>query len=339
MPKADLAQQLLDAQVQFTLKRLTGDELQQSIQDNVDQLLAVAEKLKLSEVVKPAQVKQVALRYASDLQLDAGIPELIGLIARKLYDHKIHERTTLEELLPDRMFAQYLDKALEMEPLRERLIAETISNPIYSALISDVLYNGIKGYLANSKLAERIPGARSALKLGRAMASKARPDLESNLDEGLRNYVRKSTKANLQSSEAFLNKMFSSDQIREVILDIWAEHKHHTVAEARDFVGKLDLEEIIVLGYEHWQHLRQTPLYKTLIEAGIEQFFKRYGKHTLSNLLDDIGIERQMLLDDAMLFLPPALQALQAKKLLEPVVRANLAPFYESPEVGKLLAG
>jgi hypothetical protein len=47
-------------------------------------------------------------------------------------------------------------------------------------------------------------------------------------------------------------------------------------------------------------------------------------------LLDDLGISREIMLREAMRFAPHVIKVLNKKKLLEPVIRRNLARFYHS---------
>jgi len=55
--------------------------------------------------------------------------------------------------------------------------------------------------------------------------------------------------------------------------------------------------------------------------------------------MDDIGIERSMMLREAMRFGPHVLGVLKKKKLLEPMVRRSLERFYRSDKAAAILAG
>lgn len=340
-PKAatDTATALLEAHVAWTLAQLQPAALRPQVEHQLEALIADIGDLKLKELVDLKDVQEIALKYASDLKLGGAIPALVGDIARQLYDHKVHRSTRLDELVPDAMFEEFLDKSLELRTLREAIIHESVSNPIYISLVSELLIQGIQEYVANgSKLAGRVPGAKSALRLGKAMVSRARPELSSELEENLRLFVRKNAEERMQASEQLLLEAFESDRFRQVILDLWDDNKHHTVADVQDFAGKLDIEEIFVIGYEYWQHLRQTDFYRELIKAGIAAFYKAYGNRNVNSILKDIGISTEMMAEDAMRFAPPIIETLQKKKLLEPMIRRNLEPFYASAAVKEILS-
>ncbi|MGV2480830.1 UNVERIFIED_CONTAM: hypothetical protein IGO34_28980, partial [Salmonella enterica subsp. enterica serovar Weltevreden] len=87
------AEALLDAHVQFVIDELTSEVLEELIEQEVDAGLATAAKLTLNAVVTRDMIKAAALTYAADLELGGGLPELVGEIARAIYEHPVHEQT------------------------------------------------------------------------------------------------------------------------------------------------------------------------------------------------------------------------------------------------------
>jgi len=333
------AEALLEAHVQFMLAQLQGAALRERVEREVDALLADAERLRLDQVVTREAVKETVRVYAVKLELNAGIPELVADIAQRVHGHPIHARTRLGELLSDQQFREILDKLLEMQELRERLLDETVSNPVYSALAADIVYHGIRGYLSHNKLTGSIPGAKTAMKLGKSVISRATPGLENAIEERLKGYVSKNIKSTLSQSRRFLTDRFDADSIREVALDLWARLKRSRVSAFRDLLRAADLEDFFVIGYEYWHSLRKTEWYVTLIDAGVDGFFDRYGTISLGELLEEIGISRDMLVADAMRFAPKAIDGLARSGLLEGMIRRNLEAFYRSGAVEKIVSG
>lgn len=338
MPLSSKAQALLDAQVAWWLERLDAEALEPWIAEEVDALLADAAKLKLEEVVSRADVQAVAKQYAAELEPHGAIPELVGEIAQALQSHPIQKKTKLGELMPDKQFREWLDKLLELHAAREAIIHAALSNPVVSAVAGDLLYRGISGYLGENSLTKGIPGATSMLKFGKSMLAKATPKLDAAIEQTLRKYIQQSLDATLRESEHSLKTLLTDDLLRESALEIWASLKGMTVAEARRTVSAEDVEELFVIGYEHWRRVRKTPYYSAMIDAGVASFFDKYGKSPLTTLLDEMGVSRELILQDVLRFGAPALAALKKKKLLEPMLRRWLSPFYTSAAAIKLLA-
>ncbi|MBV8063881.1 MAG: hypothetical protein JOY51_09800 [Nevskia sp.] len=335
--KPSTAEVLLEAHVQFMLAQLEGAPLRQRVEQEVDALLGEAERISLNEVVTREAVKQTVRVYAVKLELNAGIPELVADIAQRIHGHEIHQRTRLGELLSDQQFSEVLDKLLEMNTLRQRLLDEAVANPVYSALAADIVYHGIKGYLSQNKLTGSIPGARTAMKLGKSVLNRATPGLEEAIEERLKGYVTKNIQSTLAESRRFLLERFDPESIREVALDLWHRLKKLKVSSVRDYLQGSDLEDFFVIGYEYWHRLRQTDWYVTLIDAGVDGFFDRYGDSSLGEILEEIGIGRDMLVADAMRFAPQAIEGLKKRGLLEGMVRRNLEGFYRSGAVEEIL--
>lgn len=335
--KPTAAEALLEAHVQFMLEQLQGQALRARVEREVDALLAGAERVLLDDVVTRAAVKETVRAYAVKLELNAGIPELVADIAQRVQAHEVHARTRLCELLSDRQFAEILDKLLEMQPLRERLLEEAVSNPVYSALAADIVYHGIKDYLGQNKLAGNIPGARTAMKLGKTVMNRATPGLEEAIEERLKGYVSKNIQATLAESRRFLLQRFEPEAVREAALDLWDRVKRSKVAVFREYLRGADIEDFFVIGYEYWHSLRTTEWYVSLIDAGVDGFFERYGGSPLGEILEEIGITRDMLVADAMRFAPKAIEGLKQRGLLEGMIRRNLEDFYRSGAVEKIL--
>lgn len=330
---------LLEAHVQFIAQQLQGKALRLRIEHEVDALLRDAEQISLKDVVSREAVKETVRVYAVKLELNAGIPELVADIAQRVHAHPVHAQTRLGELLSDRQFEEILDKVLEMKTLRTRLLDEAVSNPVYTALAADIVYHGIKGYLMQNKLTGNIPGARAAMKLGKSMMNRATPGLEGAIEDRLKGYVSRNIQSTLTESRRFLLDRLDEDSIREVALDLWQQLKPAKVSTFRDFLGGADLEDFFVIGYEYWHQLRKTDWYVTLIDAGVDGFFERYQDCSLGELLEEIGISRDMLVADAMRFAPKAIEGLQQRGLLLPMIRRNLQDFYRSEAAAAILGG
>lgn len=333
------ASAMLEAHVKFLVEELTGAGLKALVEEEVDAALANAAQLKLGEVVTRDMIKDTARVYAVDLDLGPGVPELVGDVARALYAHLVHDKTRPRDLLSDAQFTELLDKGLELKSLRTLLIREVVTSPLYTDFASDLLYRGITGYLAQNAVTRNIPGASSMMKLGRAALSKAKPDLEASLEEGLKKYIARSVQASTEVSANFLIEHADERLLREVALDAWHKLKKIPIGTLRDHLASRDIEEIFVSVYEIWRSLRKTDYYLVLIEAGIDSFFDRYENATLAELLEDLGVTRAMMVAEGLRYGPHVIKKLHRKKLLEGIVRRRLQGFYASPAFAAVLGG
>jgi len=332
-----LAQTLLDAHVNYIVDELSGSGLKAVIEEEVDAALVVAGKLTLGAVVTRKQIKDTAAVFASEVEFGPGLPELVGDIARALYAHKVHDKTSPGDLLTDAHFDEFATQILELESLREKIVRAVITSPLYADFAGDLLYSGITGYLAQNTVTKNIPGASSMLKLGRAALSVATPKLESSIEDGLRKYIAKAVQASTTRSAEFLLNHADSEQLKSLATDAWDKLKDEPIGVLREDVPSRWVEELFVTGFEAWRHLRQQDWYRVMIDAGIDGFFDKYEDATLAALLEDLGIDRARMIDEAQRYAPHVIKVLKKKKLLEPILRRNLEGFYQSKAITAIL--
>lgn len=337
--KTGLAAALLDAHVEYVVDELTGTGLNAVIDEEVEAALAMAGKLTLGAVVTRKQIKDTARVFAAKIELGPGVPEMVGDIARKLFAHAIHDKTDIGALLTDQHFDELATQILELESLREKIIRGVVTSPLYADFASDLLYSGITGYLAQSNVTKNIPGASSMLKLGRAALSVAKPTLEASLEEGLRKYIAKAVQASTARSAEFLINHADAEALKDLALDTWDRIKEQPIGALREDVEARNVEELFVTGFEAWRHLRQQDWYAVMIDAGIDGFFDKYEDATLAALLEDLGVTRAHIVDEARRYAPSVIKVLKKKKLLEPIVRRRLGGFYASSRFEEVLAG
>lgn len=326
---------LLEAHVAFLVEELTDERFAALLEEEIGQALEDATRLTINEVVTPEQIRTTALKYAVEFEPAGAIPELVGDIARQIYDHPGHDASTLNDLVSDEQFREFLDKALEMKELRDRAIHEAVTNPVYEALISDITYQSILGYMTENPVTRNVPGAQSVMKLGKNVADKAGG---AALEKNLKAYIGKNLKPLLRESENFLQNQMDEQRLRDSAHEIWDNIKGHKMSAFRDYLSRGDVEEFFVIGYEYWKSLRRTDYYASWIDTGVNFFFEKYGDTTLSEMLDEVGLTREMIVDDAVRFAPGILQVLRDKGLLEETLRRHLARFYHSEQVRSILA-
>lgn len=333
------ADKLLDAHVAFMVETLTGDGLEALLREEIALNLKNAATLTLNDVVTRDMIKATAKTYAADIELSGALPEVVAEIAAKLYALPIQDHAHIKDLVSDQQFNEVVDKVLEMKTARKHLVHEAISNPLYSALASDILFQGIKGYLSQNVLNKNIPGMQSMMKFGKSMMSMASPGLDKSLEEGLKKYIHKNIKSTLAESEHFLLDTLDDDKLRETAQDVWHVVKKQKVGAFRSYVSSQDVEEFFVVGYEFWRAVRKTSYYAAVIDAGIDGFFDKYGDTSLADLLSEVGVDADIMLTEAMRYGPHVLKVLKKKKLLEPLLRRRLESFYHSGQAAAILAG
>lgn len=325
---------LLDAHVAFVIEQLGGKKLRPFVEELLNATLDAAGTQTLESLVSRETVKAAITHYVVDFELGNRAQEIIRDLARALHDNPAHDRTRLADLLSQARFEELVDQVLALQSVRRQLVTEVIGSPVYERMASDLLYNGIRDYLMRgAAVSAFIPGARSAMKLSRAVIGRATSGIEASLEEGIKKYLGSSVgRVSLKTAEPMLDGTHDAT-LREAAVKSWQHFGKTRLGDLRGQLSAGDMEPIYLTLLECWKELRTTPLVHAVISDGVARFFDKYGEQPLDAFLDQLSISRSRIADEAQRFGPQIFQALQKAGRLDALVRGILEPFYRSGRV------
>jgi hypothetical protein len=335
--KVPVTEALLEAQVAFMAEQLGGEALRDIVEQEVDAALAIAGKLRLHELVSRVSARRTVRRLLAELAPGDAFASFVVDLAVALYTDKANDHTTPGDLVDDALIERGVDQGLSMSRLREALIRGVIASPAYHAFASDLLYQGIRGYLAQNAVTRNIPGAQSVMKLGRAALSKATPRLESAIEEGIKKYIAQAVKLTSESSVELLLSPDATGDLRRTALELWRGIRKHRIGSFRREIAEHDVRQGVALAHELWTAVRGSDYVAALVDTAIDAVFERYDDVPLQQLLSEVGITRELLVEEILRHAAPALKHLRKKKMLEPMLRRRLSAFYEAPATLALL--
>lgn len=226
---------------------------------------------------------------------------------------------------------------LELHDLRRALVTEFVGNPLYASLISEVLLHALRDYLAKNEALNKLPGAKSALKLGRGLMDRAKPGLGEQLDAQLRQFAQRETQASLKTSERFLHEHLDDDTIRDAVRQVWERLREEPLAGYRALVTAQQVEDLAMVGTAYWREFRQTDYLAAMLEAGVEAFYERHADTPVQAVLAELGVTRELLRTGLSQLLPELLRNLEQAGLLDAIIRRLLVEFYASDEMRAVL--
>lgn len=324
---------MLEAHVQFELKRLKGKHLRRTIEEEVGSLLEWLEGVKINAVFTPVQVQDLIQRRVISMPL---ADELVDYIRDNVVAvHALLQRdgTTVEQFLPRDVFDQSVEILIGLENLRRRVTHQLVSSSVYSMLIANVLYQGIKAYvLTENVLAKNIPGASSLMRLGKRSLNAASPKLEGNIDRQLIKFINANIQETITESERFLDKALTPALMRKLGDEVWATNSDEKIGELTGDVNATSLDAIVDAIQDFWLHYRTTPLFADLVARLVDKFFTRYGDQDIRSFLTNMGISQAMITQDACAFAIPLVQQGLKSGYLERRLRSRLGAFYAQYE-------
>jgi hypothetical protein len=330
----ETAARLLDAQIDFFLALLGPDQFEELVTEEVDHWLATVGGLSMERLVSREDVKAVARKYATGLTIPGAIPELAGEAVARIYRDPAQDRHRLGELTADGALHELIEKLTELPVLQRGLAANPVTQAVLAARLHGLAHLMIE---QNRRLAERLPGAASLLDAVLTVIDRARPGGLPELDARLAELSGQIARRLL----ALIDHAPPSPHVPDlagVITELIDDNAERPVGALRAQLSAEDLEDLLVLGYEFWRRLRETDYLRSLIDAGVDFVFDKYGQTTLRELLDEFAITREDLIEEAMRFAPSVIATLRENGMLAAVLRRRLAPFFASDEVRSLLA-
>jgi len=329
----DKALRLLDAQIEFVQAQLGPDRFAGLVEMEVDQALLAARELVLDRLVSRDQIKATARKYVTTMQIQGSIPELAGEIAARVYGHRAQDENRIGEVLDTEHVEALAAKLLELPLVRERLP----ESPLAISVVSWWLYQiALDVVVRNRELAKRVPGLSSLLAAGGQIAGTLAPGARLDLDLRLRELADGGARFLLHRARA---PGGSGDEspLYDAMIDLWLEQADESMGSFRQYLSQEDLEDLLVIGYELWLAFRGTAYLHSLLDEGVDFFFDKYGDFTLRSLLEEFGVEREDLVEEALRFAPPVIQALSENGMLAALLRRRLEPFFLSDAVLALL--
>ena len=323
-----LAARLLDAQVEFALDQLRGENYHALVFDEVDHFLAEISEITLAEAVTPAMIKDTAAKYAVQMTVEGAIPELVGEIASRLYTLTTTTDTRVGDLLDGRGFAELSTAVADMAVTR-RVLERVLASEEFADLVASLIrYSIVEGI---SEGGEAVARSR----VGRLFAG-----LQARLARaGDRFEPRAEALARRGAHFVLTHLRADEDLLVETVNDVWRRNADTSLSTVRSVVSGSDIEDIIVLVFEFWRPFRNTDYFRSLLDEGIGYFFDKYGDTSLYDLLAELGVGREDLIEEGLRFGPPVLGMLDQRGYLDAVLRRRLTPFYSSERYRAAVAG
>lgn len=322
---------LLDAHVAHELSAWT-ENVEQTLQQEVDAIWHWASATPLNKLTNAKRVKSIAQRLVIDMPLPDSIAELVAGIAVHLIQLPINRETQISDVVSEELVDSTVEQILALSELRDAIIAGSVESPLFSMLVSDILYNGIRGYMVAGT--EKLGSMSGLLSKGAGAIGKR---LDGQMEKRLRGYIENNAKVIGRQSQTFLQEALTESRIRELVDEIWTvvQDSHLSVAE---LIDEDEVRRFAAFGQQVWESLRETEYMQQMIFSGIDAYFAQFGRKKISAVLDAIGVDNALLQTEAAAIAPAVLQSLNDTGYLEATIRRRLESFYNSEAAAKLLA-
>jgi hypothetical protein len=332
-----LAQQLLDAQVAFHLARLTGDELAATVTSLAEDLLAAAGEHQVEDLVDRDAVKDIVARALTTVPGSAAVSGIVELATTVVYDGP-DEAYPLGDLVPRERVEALLDELLALNPVLERALERLTASPLVGTMASRFMARIVGEVLqANKAVADKVPGLGSLMSFGTTAASRVMGAADKQFEGLIGDTVGKGGTFAVRRLNRIVIETLQDPTTREAVLQVWDMAAKEPVAGLDGYVERDEITGVVDALHDLVVTTAASEQVAHLGEAIVDGFFDRFGGYTPTELLDALDLSRDDLVADLVRIAPVAVDALRKSGDLERLLRAQLEPFYASPEVRALL--
>ena len=336
-PPESRAQQLLDAQVRYHLDRLSGDRLATTVSELARDVLAAAGGHPIEQLVDRAAVKAIVVRALGTVPGSAAVTGIVEMATSVAYDGP-EEPFPIGELVERERVEQLLDSLLELVPVVERVLERLVASPLVGTTASRFMGRIVGEVLqANKAVADRVPGLGSLMSFGTSAASKVMGAADRQFEGLLGDTVGKGGAFAVRRLNRIVVETLRDPTTREAVLQAWDLLAEEQVAGLSRYAEREELAGVVDAVHELAIATLASEQVAQLAEVVVDAFFDRFGGYSPTELLDELDLSREELVDDLVGIAPLVLGALRETGDLERILRAQLEPFYASPEVRALL--
>jgi hypothetical protein len=331
--KDQLAGKLREAHVQFLLSRLQDDGLSETIDRELAAAYEWGMSVTLNDIIDRELLISMILRLVGTAPFNE---ELRGIVVKSVItgiQSELNNGANIQSLVPKAEYDKAITHYAQFEKIRVDVIRMVLESPIYSELITDVLYHGIKDYvMTENVVVKKVPGVSALMKAGAKSLNKAMPKLEHAAEGTIKKFISGNLRSSVELSEKILNNALSENNIKTIADHFWETISEKDFSKFKHYVTDEDIDNTIAIGDELWTEVRQTDYLNNMIERIVEHVLDEIGDKKVADLVNDIGYTQEYISAELKQILPGSLAREALWQYLEARIRSSVDDFYSSAE-------
>jgi len=331
MQQNPMLEQLIEAHLDFLAHEFSQPE---TVQQEFLHFYHWFRKQHLKDLWSCEQLNALLQKQILDTPASAFLIEQIAEHIRFALVHPVNDSAKIADVIPVLTIDKIAQYVASKSGHRQRLIKTVVSNPAFSAMISQLIQHSIQDYLDNSLIAKSVPGVSRFMKMGKSVLETV---TDSSLDSAVSAYLQKNILKLSQMSESVLNQHFDDDKLYHLQANIWHKIKDLPLSVLKNYIEVQDLPQTVALGHEIWDFMRQSDYLKQQLHDGVHAWYVRNQEHTFDLLLRDLNIDEALIQQELQQLLNPVIQQMLSQQYLRERARLYLEKFYYSEPAQKIL--
>jgi hypothetical protein len=319
------------------LGRLSGDRLARTVSDLADDLLTTAGRHRIEDLLDREAVKAVVVGALGTVPGSVAVSGIVELATTVVFDGP-EEPYPIGELVERERIEVLLDEVLALHPVVERALEQLTASPLVGTTASRFMGRIVGEVLqANRAVTDKVPGLSSLMSFGTSAASKVMGAADKQFEGLIGDTMGRGGTFAVRRLNRIVVETLRDPTTREAVLEVWDLIAQEQLAGLGRHVTREELSGVVDAAHELVVTTAASEHIAALGQVLVDAFFDRFGGHTPAELLEELGLGRDALVADLVAITPSVVDALRKSGDLERLLRAQLEPFYRSPEVHALL--
>lgn len=320
--------QVLQAQIEFFLQELQGPALATLLTEEAEAYCDLLETISLRQLLSEKQLIDWIERNVLSYAPTDGMRAQIVLLLESGLNNPNHQQMPMRQLINRQIFDLMVERIVTRPALRQEVIHSALNSPVYTNLLSDVLYHSIVDYLTTENpLARNVPGVSSLMKVGKGMIGRM-GGLEATVTQGLKAYIARNLRSTVSFSEGILNKALSNENIRTFANSLWPKLEAYELGQA---TRHLEMQGMSYMAVVFWNQIRKTDFMKQQCAYLVNTWYTHSGNRPAFDVLDELGITREQIVREVVAIGEPLFNAWIRSGYLEGRLRSRLESFFDAP--------
>ena len=328
------AEALLNAQLQFFMQDFSGDTLTAHLDSEANAYCDLLETISARDLISETQVISWIERNILAYSPTDTMREQAVMLVELGLNNPSHQQQPMRNLINKQIYDLMVQRLVERPALRHELIHSALSSPVYTRVLSDVVYHSIVDYLTTDNvIARRVPGFSSLVKAGKGMLGRM-GRLDETLEQAIKAYLSRNIAATAAFSEVLVDKALNNQAIVQYAELLWPRLEAYQLGQATRHLETQGLSYLAVL---YWNQIRQTDYMKQQIALLVQAWFAHAGDMPAMHLLTLLGIERDHIAREVVAIGEPLVSAWRESGYIERRLKEHLTRFFEDASTQKLL--
>ncbi len=331
-------QKLLNAHIEYEVAEWKGESLKKNLKAEIESSYDAIGDIEAEKFIDKKTILDFAKSYVNTKEIEKEAEDLVLSLSEATHKLIGGNQEPLTSLFTKNIFEESMNMGMGMKELRKDVIHTVINSPVYTKMISSVMFNAIADFVGGeNSFAKNVPGASSLFKMGQDFLGNI-PGMQAGIEKNLTAFIQSNLQNSLKQSEKLLNQELDAKTSKELTDEIWNFISTKKISDLQHYAGKDDIKKIIHLSKTQWNHIKTSPLLLQILESHIDVILTRYKGKKVKELLALYKIQRSDITDNLSTLLENYISLPQIQHHLKQRITLRLEGFYTSEKAKSVLS-